>query len=291
MNDNISYDDILNTHAVIKPPEFDLKNLPQKRYRYIIDSRDRNTNRHTSPSNYVVELDDPLKEVMSVRLLTSEFPFNKKNITNNNNILHILREGVLNEYVIPAGKYNGEQLVMAIKNNTDDVFTNVSYDLITEKITFQSSADITFDFVSENQKRISESEWIDTLRKNSIARVLGFGISRYDCNTSESYESPFSVNLIPDQYIVMYMQKAKVNVSTNNNINQSFCLINKSSENNGYEQFSEGVTKNFNPPIAQLSSLTFKFKDYYGNLYDFDNKDHRFELLFTCMKQQSGYHM
>ena len=75
----------------------------------------------------------------------------------------------------------------------------------------------------------------------------------------------------------------------NNNAHEAFAVINNQSNGNLNNVSEELIKKSYYPALSSMKTFTIKFKDYYGNLYDFQNKDHRFEIIFTCFKQTRGY--
>jgi hypothetical protein len=275
--------DLFKEHALIRPPHIDQKDIPTRRHRVLIDSRDRNISKYPNMSRYTITLDEDIHDVINVRLLLTDFTFNVMNVHTNNNKLYINDE----IYEIPIGVYNGVDLANMLQNTIPNM--HVEYNNVTCKLKFTGTESLTFKFKSNEEKKLTHEEYTSKYPENCIGSVLGFGIDNYEYVANTDYITPFSVNLNTDNYIIMYMKKAKVYVSANHNAHQSFCIINKNNDCNGYEQFSEGVSKSFNPPIPVFRNLEFKFVDYYGNLYDFQNVNHRFEIVFTCLKQTRCY--
>ena len=76
--------------------------------------------------------------------------------------------------------------------------------------------------------------------------------------------------------------------SIDRDLNKSFAMIPKMYQNLSIAD-SAKYKKNFSPPIPKLAKLRIKFFDRFGNPYDFQNVDHRFELLITSAKQRRKY--
>ena len=129
---------------------------------------------------------------------------------------------------------------------------------------------------------------VHTYRENTIAQVLGFDAIDYEVTTTEFF-CPFPVNLnARPNYIIMYLGRTKLYFSQNNNAHQSFAIIRPSNKENIVKLGNELITKVYNPPI-DLKKMDFKFVDYNGRLYDFQNQEHSFELKVKCFKQTPKY--
>ena len=275
-------EDVLEDHAIIIPPKLEQINLPKRKYKYIIDSRDRNTDRYPNPARYDINLDEEITDVLSIELLVSDFKFNTNNVTRNNCIFHMNEL----EYVIPCGLYTGEEIAEAIKQLTS---IDVKYHSITHKITIISNEGCELNFQNEIDKKLDDV-FVKTYNDKSIARLLGFEAKTYTLGAGEHIEAPYTVDLEPDSYITMYLQKAKNYLSQNPKANHAYAIITRNdTRTQGINIYNGTTVKYFNPPIPSLKNLSFKFFDYDGNLYDFENKNHRMELLFTCFRQTRCY--
>lgn len=277
---------IMSDLAIIEPPKLDVRNLPTRKVRYIVDSRDRNTDVYPSPSKYKIKLHEAITDVVKAELTVSDFKFNDYNVTVNNNILHTASE----EIVLPVGRYDGAGLAQMLTDNTPFTVTHNAY---TDKLTFESAAAETLRFRNPVERRIGNEDFVHPYLNKSVGAVLGFGRNDYELEAGAPLEAPYRVSLSDENYIVMYMQPAKVYSSYNNATHDCFAVINKS-ETTTLGLIMHGgpdsaVYKSFRPPIASFSTLSFKFTDYHGNLYDFQNKEHRFEIVFTCLRQTRCY--
>lgn len=278
--ENMNNDDTYINKAIIKPPETDFKNLPTRKIRYIVDSRDRNYNLFPSPSKYVINTEEVIRDIVKVDLVLSDFKFNDYNVTKYNNILHIDS----NTYTIPEGKYDAQELCDKLNEVTS---IEVIYNHITDKFTFKGDGNI-LKFKSDFQERYDDT-MVDVYEKNSIGKTLGFPIDNYELNI-DGIEAPYRVNLNSENYIVMYMAPTKVYQSKNNKVLNAFAIINKEESNGFFINGNETLaSKSFNPRLPTFDRLSFKFCDRNGNLYDFQNKEHRMVLVFTCLRQTVSY--
>lgn len=268
-------------NAIIKPPEVDYKNLPVRKIRYCIDSRDRNHTLYPSPSKYVLDTEEMLKDIVQVELTLADFPFNDYTITTNNNILHTS----VDNYEIPPGIYDGEVLADTLSQITP--FT-VEYNVITDKLSFTSTEDTTLIFQKPDLVRYDLNSEMNVYPENSIGKALGFPVSTIELVANEPLEANFRVNLRAENYIVMYLSPSKVFSSKNNNLLNCFAIINKG-DTEGWANDTVISSKRFHPCLPNLNKLNVKFCDRDGKPYDFQNKDHRMEIVFTCLKQTVGY--
>ena len=273
---------------LIKPPDANKENAI-KYVHYVIDSRDRNISLFPNPSKYEVILFENMQDVRSLKLLAADVPFSRYNIHKHNNVLY-LSIGIdpILEITLIEGFYKNERdIVNALRENLDPYNIQLVYNDITKKITFISSSSFSFFFKGFLTKHSNEQD--DHIKKtNCMNNVLGFGIKDYTAGFKDdgvySITSEYPMSLDSDNYIIMKINSADTYVSNSSYANKSFSIINKPSGdlNNNY---LEQNIKIFNPPLPFFQRLKISFHDYYGNLYDFNNIDHRIELQFGLIKQ------
>jgi hypothetical protein len=287
---------LFEEHAVIQPPDFKNVNIPKRKFKYIIDSRDRNTKRYPNPAKYTLHLDHNINDVIMIQIYLLDVPFNNYNITKYNNTLHFLDKSstVIDQYSITPGNYTASTLIEALNNALIDLTTNIrvatiTYNEITEKIKIEANEDLQLGFKSPIQIKYDESNAIDKYMDNSIGRVLGFGIDNYEIGANDELEAPYTINLKTDDYMTMYIATAKNYYSINQHVHEAFAVINNPSNGNLINVSEELMKKSYFPALPSMKTFSIKFKDYYGNLYDFQNKEHRFEIIFTCYKQTRSY--
>lgn len=277
---NIDPSQLFIDNAVIKPPEVDPKNLPTRKIRYAIDSRDRNHTLYPSPSKYTLDTEEMLKDIVQVDLTLADFPFNDYNITNKNNVLHTS----LGDYEIPPGVYDPELLADKISTITP---IQTTYDPVADKFSFTSTENMDLFFKHDKTIKYDNNSVMDVYPNRSVGKTLGFPIQNISLTENTPLEATYRVDLKDEDHIVMYLSPAKVISSKNNVVHNCFAIINKG-DTNGYS--TEVISsKRFNPCLPNFNRLSLKFCDREGRPYDFQNKDHRMELVFTCLKQTVGY--
>lgn len=276
---------VLTDNAIIKPPEIDSKDAPTKKIRYVVDSRDRNRSLYPSPSKYVLNTEQLLKDIVKVELSSADFPFNDYNITKSNNILHTN----FGDFEIPEGRYTPEQLAETLTSVTLSQVV-ASYDSISDKMSLRTTSQesVRIMFLNPAQQRYDDT-LMNVYRPRSVGKTLGFKMEDVVLAPNSVQIAPYRVDLVSEKYIVMCMPPAKVIKSKNNTLMDSFAIITDETCHKTDGLDIPISKKSFNPTLPALNTLAFKFYDRDGNLYDFQNKEHRMELVFTCLKQNSCY--
>jgi hypothetical protein len=110
-------------------------------------------------------------------------------------------------------------------------------------------------------------------------------------NISQNFIFPWRVNLNEtNSGIVLSIEHFTINHSSNSIIDRSTAIIYPTATMLNYISIpSVLIKKYFNPPIGRLNRISISFKDYYGNPYNFRNKDHRIEILFESRKNLNKY--
>ena len=279
--------------TIIKPPStnFDTNDARNRKYtRVVIDSRDRDVENYSSPSSYVIQLPDDIQDVCAVELQLADIllkaPIVQQKI---NDTITFNIDGVPMTITMDSGDYsNGESLAAAIAIsvttmlpfNGATVFTG-SWNSNTDRFTFTCDVPFTLDLTS-----------IKSTRSPYLAKVLGFMFGKvYTAtlvNGVYTLTGEFRKNTDDNRYIILQIDNFSLINSSTSIINKSFALLGKPKSQ--FSQFvGTAIRKDFNPPISKLTKIRVNFYDYYGNLYDFQNHDHRFELVFESYKQLRKY--
>jgi hypothetical protein len=267
-------DTLLEDHAIIPPPPIRSKHKQKTDiYKIIIDSRDRNIILYPSPAKYSVKLDTPINDVVGIQLSDYNIPFSRTIINNTNKILkYSIDAGVtIKSVTLIEGNLTGDELALELKTELDSDITSVTYDPKTDKLSFKC--------INNNFKLIFSNSIND---KNNLYSILGFLPIDYQASTftGGSYiYAPYMVNLDADNYLIMKLENAITNISNNDTINKSFAIIKNSILSD------ELIKKNFNPPLNNFSTFNIEFCDYYGNLIDFNNREHRLEFQIETLSK------
>lgn len=257
--------------------------------RIAIDSRDRKISTNANANSYVITLDEAIHDVLTMTLLVADVPFVAYLVdSTNNHATMTLSDGSSGVATIPTGDYSGDDLAIAVGAalaaqfpDSSTTVIKVVYSALTDNIQVTCSMGFSLTF--------------DTL--GSVARELGFAPGRtYTAVLVDELDNPQYILIPPfrrdhhaNPSIILSIQNASVNTATNNNqllnsaVNQSFAILTPS-RSLLCNSTQELPFKNFNPPIARLHSLTIDFKNYDGSLVDFQNHEHRLELLITSIR-------
>jgi hypothetical protein len=150
--------------------------------------------------------------------------------------------------------------------------SSVTYDSKLDKFTFSHSAPFALHFGE---------------KQNGIAYILGFVPRKnYSSNDNHVVEAPFRCNFNVNKYVIMSVEGINIINSNNPDLHQSTVLLSRG----GLDMIGiRRIVKFKNPCIPRLGKIEVKFTDYEGNLYDFQNQDHRIDFVFESKKHLSKY--
>jgi hypothetical protein len=283
-NDPVTYYE----NALIKAPYA----KKMKHVRLVVDSRERNMTLFPNPNAYEINILEDIENVVSMSLLHADFPFDSYLVSKNNCVLILAYNSIVYTIEIDVGNYTVQELATELTNalniatSTADFL--VEYDSKKDNFKFRCMTPFGLVFRGRTVKGQAYNNSEDTLYPDrSIGRLLGFGINNYasvlDTNLvgqQNVIRSEFKKNFNVQDYVVVSIDTVELNKSTADSLNNSFAIITK--KNTTYEYDTNYVVKVFNPPLKRLHKLKFSFVDYYGNLIDFQNMDHRFEIQILC---------
>lgn len=245
---------------------------------FVINSLDRDTSRFPSPSYYEITLDEAVHDVVSMQLVAADVPFVAYTISLLNNALSIvLPNGSVLGCVIPTGDYVGDTLASAVTTAflpSSIAFTlNASYSSLTDNITVTGSTPFQLVFS----------------KIGSCALQLGFMVGSVNASvpsassTINTVTAPFRMNHHYNPAIILSILPASVNTSVNQTVNQSFAIL--TPMRSALSAASDVLAKKFfHPPIPRFSRITLTFTNYDGSPVDFQNHDHRLELMFISLR-------
>lgn len=260
--DHNSFD--FKNSELIKPPFEQPKNkeISLKFTKVVIDSRDRDISLYPTPSKYTIKLDTEIEEVICGEITCLDVPLSGYIVNNYNNKILFSND----EYLLEIGNYDQESLAHMLSNVLP---CRVTYDKILDKLHFESDSQGTISFGS-----------------CATARLLGF-------NPGSTHNLPTSstnrINLNVNNYIIMNIESFSINMSSNNVIDRTTALLAPNVSMLTFYSINNLIKKYFNPIIPKLDKIRVSFTDYYGNPYDFQNHDHRIEILFESRKQLGRY--
>lgn len=272
-------------NAVIPPPEDDLFYEGNTRNtRIVVDSKDRNLTLFPEPNNYEIVFDDDINDVVSAKLINIQMPMSTYLINKYFNQIKIIIGTTVYNAVLTIGDYTAANLAIEIADKLNGMSSPNTFDCIYNTLTDN------FTILSNNTFKI------DFTTVNPLCFLLGFkkqiyqAITTVPTNLTYPYmiKSEYRKNFDFNNYIVMSIDNFDLNRNQTNPLNKSFAII--GSDYNTLNISDEpDIVKYFAPPINKIDKLRIKFYDRYNNPYDFQNADHRFELLFKNNKQRRKY--
>jgi hypothetical protein len=266
-------------NALIKQPSISFNKV----VRLVVDSRERNVNLFPNPASYEINLVEELNNVKSIKLIGAYIPFNTYTVNSNNNILYLAYNSQVYTIAINEGIYTESELASEITTmlNTEtgtSAFT-VTYNARKDKYKFQCTSAFGLYFKGQTFTHpYLNSTGVGYVDK-SMGRILGFGIKDYASDGSNVIWSEFKKSFDLNECIIIKIDSFEVNRSTDDNVNNSFAIL---SSKNVEDCKDLGFIKEFKPVLGKLSKLKLRLIDYYGNLYDFQNQDHRLEFEVEC---------
>lgn len=270
-------------NAIIPPPEGSSE--PSVKYtRIIIDSKDRNIDIFPDPNSYEIRFEDEVEDVLSAQLVSADIPLPMYLINKYFKTLKIKITGVIYIITLDEGNFDTISLATNLTNSINKVITvnhgfAVEYNSIKDNYIFKSPVPFSLMF---------------TNTVNPLSYLLGFKNQDYisipDDDNTRPYiiQSEYRSNFKYNNYVVMSVDQFDINKSNANNLHKTFAVIVQNYTDINFADTPK-VIKNFTPPIARLAKIKIYFRDRYGNMYDFQNMDHRLELLFTSFKQKRKY--
>jgi hypothetical protein len=255
--------------------------------RIVIDSRDRDRAVYPTPSQYEVNLSDDIENVINVKLLVADVPFAARLLPESSSRLFLsMTSGTDVVADVAPGNYSsGADLALALSaalsTSAPGTF-HVSYTERLDSLVLRC----TSAFSVETDKNVPR-----------ILRVLGLGpgaqsLSEPSQDTALAtyphvLRAPHRVCLDTDRYVIMSMSpSAEVLMSANNAANRAFAVIPRDRAALSVRADDPPFEKSYKTPISRLTKVGIKFTDYDGQPYDFQDQDHRIELLVTSILQR-----
>lgn len=285
-------------------------------HRIVLDSRDRDRSAFPDPAKYEVKLPDDLDNVISVRLVSADVPFSaytlpadspsppppfgasvspKRSVMIQFPPAAGVNGGLPVPITLPAGNYASAQDI-AQELNAAMQAASVPCDA-----RFDPRQDVIYifsDYVIQVQ--------IDAKVSPRLAALLGAGAGALtaDAVTASSapgaalntnsrvfgLRMPYRVDVRGDRYVSLTLSpSAELLRSANTITDRTFAIVPSTGQTNiSGSDGAAPVEKSWRAPLARVARIGLQFLDYYGEPYDFQNQDHRIELVFRCLATRAG---
>jgi len=276
-----------------------------------IDCMNRDNKYASTSSDYTISLPQAYRDAISIELVYADVPNGNYNITTNNNKLYInvnaIQPGLDDPVPVPIeitpGLYTLDDLLVVIETAVDVRFAggdfSVVHSTLTNKITMSSNIPYTLYFQgSEQSTRFRDDDGV--LQKTniyfehqpqSIAQVIGYRPTNLQ-SAANSTTGGNVVNIEMEGTISMHIHNLERCDSNNQALDGAFCLIPLDTVSPNFGLLKDGdtiqnddKTHYFTQP-QKLNKLRISFRDWYGNLYDFNGYDHL--LIFKIMSLGSS---
>lgn len=258
---------------------------PTRNTYFAIDSRDRNLLHFPLASHYEITLDEAVHDVVTMKLLVADVPFVSYLVSAANNTVQVsvvvgATQKVTGTATVPTGNYPlgtdlSNALVAALQGTTppSTYAFNVQYLTLTDNFSVGCNKPFTLTFA----------------KTGSVALELGYAVGTTYTSVSgpgntNTLAPPYRRNLHLNPSVILSIYPACVNTSVNAFVNQSFAII--TPQRNALSAAGEEriPQKTFNPPIARFSRAVVDFVNYDGSPVDFQNHEHRIELLLVSLR-------
>lgn len=274
-------DNSYEKYGIIKPPStFTGDN--QKYTRLVIDSRIRDKELFPNQNNYEIPLDDDINDVITAQLIYMNMPFTLYTVNVNFNTLVFTYDGTTYTLVLSTGNYDISTLQDEFRTQMNAILglnqMTISYNSRRDSFKFTGNRPFTFKFNKQ---------------KNTLAYLLGFRENKDYTSVSigggqYELEAEFKCNFDYNNFVIMDIDQFDILKSIDSELNRTFAIIPKVYNSQNVIDNPQYI-KRFSPPIGKLNKIRIRIYDRFGNDYDFQNQDHRFELLLTSFKQQRKY--
>jgi hypothetical protein len=268
-------------NAIIPPPETSSEVI--KYTRIVVDSKDRDKSLYPLANKYEMKLPNEVSDVMSAKLISADIPLSMYMVNDFFNTLNIVYNGSPYNIVLDNGDYTDGGLATMMTTRLNAVVGSntfsVSYNANTDNYTFAAAQSFSMTFGGS---------------KNSLDTLLGFEKQQYTSSATGSapfanvIKSVYRKNLKYNNYAIMYIDQFDNYQSPSTELDRCFAVIPSVYNQQSFSDHPE-LKKVFSPPIPRLTRLFVRFLDRYGNPYDFENIEHRFEILLCSNKQARKY--
>lgn len=268
-----------------------------RQVRVVIDSRSRNRSTYPSPSRYEVDLPQDVFMVGEMRLLYADVPFSSYTISPGDaqNVVVSLSDSARVTAQIPVGDYGSGDAIAAGLTTALDAAAAAAGSAQTFSVAYVARRD-SFDLRSSAPFSIDGASFV---ARPSTARLLGFPAPS---DASPSYQSvasddgsgwselvsaPYRRAAEACPYLVM-----RVIVPSSEGItsplpaaDRSFAIIPRSPSTVNVDDMNPFAMV-WKPPLARVSRVRVEFCDPDGHPYDFQNQDHRIDLMLSSSAHQ-----
>lgn len=259
----------------------------------VVSSFGRDRDKYPTPSSYWVELPSELLQVRSVRLIAADIPFHAPYLVGEararSEIPIRLGDGSSppgGAAVLPPGDYPGgtgeiaSRTATVLESSVGGGFA-VSHDPMLDSFSFSSGTPFQLDWKSRPDL------W-------NTARILGFATGALYASVPDGssgrhvLRAPFrcSMRKADTTAVVRLMPNAENTESSLPALHRAFTILRPTDDMVDHPQFH---LKSWSTPLGRVSKLMISLVDAYDGLpIDFQNADHRIELIVTTSRHRTS---
>ncbi len=262
----------------------------------VIDSKYRDNAAGTTPNNYTVTLQTAYPDVISMELVYCDIPTGGYNvIAGVNDRLSFDTDtsaGVI--ATVPAGLYtldplpgnNASSIRYAVQSALNTAASRDYFNIptVTDVGVLQFTAAAAFAFnLDGGLTPLPQSGNVESQRRlyasRSMGSLLGFRPSSYN-SQADSVTATYPPILEMDRFITLHIEGMSRCDSTNNSVQDCFCILPMDSKNSNFDLLKDGNNIDneeyvyfFKQP-RKLYKLQLTFWDMRGTLYNFQGQEH-----------------
>lgn len=234
-----------------------------------VDSRDRDNSRD-SPGDYSVRLLEDVRDVCTVKLRSADIPQMWNVPIGRSSIWVSTGGGPMAEVAIEPSDHTETTLAAAAKSALDAATP------LTWTVTVGDTGRFTFAATGAFALRGGDGSHEDGYGPASAGRVLGLAAVEAASDGGNSLTAPHRNQLDRPDTMYLHVDDFDAVQGTSSGLHKCLEVINA----NGTEH-EIPAEKHFYPPLSRLNRLRIRIVDHYGVPVDFDNREHRIDLLLV----------
>ena len=269
-------------------PDSTRKNRKQRIVTVAVNSRDRNTTTDPKSNNFRWTFRRPMKDVVSIELVSGCVPANLYNLNTGWNSLTFVEAAQSYSITLTPGQYTATELCAELQRalnaaGLSNTYT-VSYTAITNKatITATGGADFSFDFASSPNNDIIDGTTGAIQLIGCPARLFGFVNQLYTSNTSATIAPPNRMD--PN----LFLQRMYLHLNADNSVDfhriemgagrkDCFHIMYLDQVLGGYYTLNRDtytpIYYSSPAPISRMRTLNISIRDEFHRLIDLGGQD------------------
>lgn len=259
-----------------------------------VSSTDRNYENYPDTNDFVVVLERPYTDIVSIELIAGSIPRTDYNVNTSSNAVEFqeTNDEVSNKQTvsasIPVGNYtNVQDLLDAVSTAMSDASNHgVTYTAtvspLTSKVTIEASGGSAevFNMVPGQTETFGGGDNQRTSYKaNTALKMLGFRASPMNGPAAGKVSGSGMYRLAGADSLILAIDNMPLMQSPNSAIHDAFCMLNFGEQPWGTMKalkigdFGANNIKYFNPVLPRLHRMRLRFLRPDGSKYDFNGND------------------